>query len=238
MRLPCDAGAPMNAPRNEVIRIIGNRNILYNESKPILVLSHWDKDHYHSLIGMTDVELQNNFSAFVCRDHIPNLTSRSLFNRLKAAVGTLNTFAIKADIRYARGGPTFFNSITPANNQIILYNAQHHKNRNISGLILTVKSANKSVVLSGDAHYEQISRDILPQLNYSHKHNLVVPHHGGKAGTYIYNIPPLMTVEDAIISVGINHYGHPLSCYTTALRAGSFCIRQTISVQNDIIINL
>jgi hypothetical protein len=73
VKIVYDAGAPMNASRTDVATIIGNRNTLYPTSKPILILSHWDKDHYHSLIGMTDTELQNNFSAFVCRDRIPNL---------------------------------------------------------------------------------------------------------------------------------------------------------------------
>jgi len=233
-----DAGAPMIASRANIAAIIGNRCVLYSNSKPILILSHWDKDHYHSLIGMTDVELQNNFSALVCRDHVPNLTSRILFGRLRDAIGPANIFTISADQRVTRGGPTYFRPLTPLKNQIVIYNSQYHKNRNISGLALTIKTKSGSAVLTGDAHYEQISRDILPHLNYKHNHNLVVPHHGGKAGAYIYQTPILASVAQAIISVGKNHYRHPLPKYVDSLRSSGFNIQQTNTVGADITILL
>jgi beta-lactamase superfamily II metal-dependent hydrolase len=233
-----DAGAPMNASRADIATIIGNRNTLYPTSKPVLILSHWDKDHYHSLLGMTDTELQSNFSAFVCRDRVPNRTSRILFARLRNAVGSENTYTISANTRLTRGGPTFFSPLTPKNNQVVLYNSQHHKNRNISGLALTVKTKSGSIILPGDAHYDQISRDILPHLNYRHKHNLVVPHHGGKAGAYQYNTPALAKVDKAVISVGTNRYGHPFENYITSLRTSGFTTHQTNSAAADIIVTL
>ncbi|MBS1634623.1 MAG: hypothetical protein JST26_01790 [Bacteroidetes bacterium] len=233
-----DAGAPMNASRADVATIIGNRNTLYPTSKPVLILSHWDKDHYHSLIGMTDTELQNNFSAFVCRDRVPNLTSRIIFGRLRNAVGSANTYTISANTRLIRGGPTFFSPLTPICNQVVLYNSQQHKNRNISGLALTVKTKSGSIILPGDAHYDQISRDILPHLNYKHKHNLVVPHHGGKAGTYQYNTPALAMVNMAVISVGANRYGHPFANYIASLSTSGFTIHQTNTAATDITVTL
>ncbi|MCC5928982.1 MAG: hypothetical protein JJU28_07030 [Cyclobacteriaceae bacterium] len=233
-----DAGAPMNSSRADIATIIGNRNILYPTSKPVLILSHWDKDHYHSLIGMTDTELQSNFSAFVCRDRVPNQTSRILFGRLRNAVGSANTYTISANSRLTRGGPTFFSPLTPINNQVVLYNSQHHKNRNISGLALTVKTKSGSIILPGDTHYDQISRDILPHLNYRHKHNLVVPHHGGKAGAYQYNTPALATVDKAVISVGANRYGHPFANHIASLRTSGFTSHQTNAVATDIIVTL
>ncbi|OQP56451.1 hypothetical protein [Niastella populi] len=233
-----DAGAPMNASKPAVLNIIGNRNVLYKRAKPILILSHWDKDHYHSLLGMSNVDLQNNFSAFVCRDRVPNLTSRILFGRLNSSLGPSNTYSIPADVRRARGGATFFRNLNSLNNQIIIYNAQYHKNRNISGIALSVKSKKESIILSGDAHYEQVSRDILAHLNYRHRNNLVVPHHGGKAGTYVYKIPPLVRVKNAIISVGANRYGHPNTSYIGALHLAGFSIHQTNIAQNDITIYL
>ncbi len=237
VKIVYDAGAPMHASMSEVRGIIGNRNVLYS-NKPILILSHWDKDHYHSLLGMSDTELQDNFSAFICRDRIPNITSRILFGRLRNAVGASNTYTINADMRSARGGPTFLRNITPINGQFVLYNSQYHKDRNISGLLLTVKSANNSIVLPGDAHYEQISRDILPHLNYEHKHYLVVPLHGGKAGAYIYSRPSSMVFKDAIISVGTNSYGHPNNLYVNALRTDFSRVRQTRLERSDIIVTL
>ena len=81
VRIVYDAGAPMTSSPDEIVNIIGNRSTLYAESKPILILSHWDKDHYHSLLGMSDNDLKNCFSAFVCRNYTPYLTCRILFMR-------------------------------------------------------------------------------------------------------------------------------------------------------------
>lgn len=229
-----DAGAPMYASRAEVTTIIGDRNDLYNISKPVLVLSHWDKDHYHSLLGMTNTELQNNFSAFVCRDYVPNLTSRKLFARIKSSVSAKNTFSISAGKRSKKRGLPLLKNMNATTNKIVIYNAEHHKNRNISGLLLTVKSSKASVILSGDAYYEQISRNIIPHLNFKHIHHLVVPHHGGKAGKYIYSKAPLMTFGKAIISVGPNRHKHPLSIYISALRKDTFVVEQTNIVLKDI----
>lgn len=238
VKVAYDVGAPLNVSKSEVIRIIGNRTEKYAQSRPVLVLSHWDKDHYHSLLGMGHEELSKSFSAFVCRSRVPNLTSRILFKRISIAVGDANTCTIPADQRLTRGGPTFFRNVNPETDQIVIYNAQYHKNRNISGLILSIKSRDKSVILSGDAHYEQISRDILQQLSYKHQHCLVVPHHGGRAGKYSYNIPAGVSPDKAIISVGVNPYGHPYPSYVNALKANGFLVQRTNRQGNDITINL
>ncbi len=232
-----DAGASMYATKTDIRNIIGNRAAKYFTEKPGLILSHWDKDHYHSLVGMTDAELAN-FSFFICRDRVPNLTSRVLFGRIISAIGSANTYTIAAEPRSARGGHTHLIPLMPLSSQLMIYNAQHHKNRNISGLVISLKTKEASIILSGDCHYEQISVDILPHLNFKHKHNLVVPHHGGKAGNYVYNLPRNVTPDNAIISVGPNNYGHPMLNYTRALALDWFIVQSTQSVNNDITINL
>lgn len=236
VKIVFDSGAPMNASKADIISIIGNRNTIYSKDKPILILSHWDKDHYHSLLGMTDAELANNFSKFICRDKVPNLTSRTLFSRIRRLLGNQNIYCIP-EIPKSKTDP-FFQNISPITRQIVLYNSQENKNRNISGLVLTVKSANKSIILSGDSHYKHISDSILPHLNYPNEHHLVVPHHGGKAGLYKYNIPTSIQPGKAIISVGLNSYGHPLQIYRDSLRLTGFKVCQTRISKSDIIINL
>ncbi len=232
-----DAGASMYASRSEIRNIIGDRAIKYSNDRPGIILSHWDKDHYHSLIGMSDAEL-TNFSYFICRDKVPNLTSRILFNRISSSVGTQNTYTISAAQRTLNNGQTRLIPLFPLTNQFIIYNGQEHKNRNISGLVVSLKTQKSSVILSGDCHYEQLSRDILPHLNFKHKHNLVVPHHGGKAGNYIYNLPLIVKPEIAVISVGANKYGHPYTRYTKALEQVWSSVIKTNILNRDIIINL
>ena len=233
-----DAGAPMLASRSDVLSIINNRNTLYSVSKPIIVLSHWDKDHYHSLLGMSDTDLRNNFSAFVCRNHAPNLTSRILFGRIRASIGLSGIYSIPAEKKTIKSTVTRLIPINSLNNQVVIYKAEYHKNRNISGIALSVKTKNASIILPGDTHYEQISRDILPHLNYKHTHSLVVPHHGGKAGYYHLKRPTLASLNKAIISVGANRYGHPLSTYIKALASDGFSIHKTNVKGEDIIVNL
>jgi beta-lactamase superfamily II metal-dependent hydrolase len=232
-----DAGASMYATKTDIRNIIGNRAAKYSSEKPGLILSHWDKDHYHSLIGMTNAELAN-FSFFICRDKVHNLTSRILFGRIISAIGSANTYTIAAQPRTARGGHTHLIPLMPTSSQLMIYNAQHHKNRNISGIVISLKTKESSVILSGDCHYEQISVDVLPHLNFKHKHNLVVPHHGGKAGNYIYNLPKNVTPDNAIISVGPNNYGHPMLNYTRALTIDWSRVQKTQTVNTDIKINL
>lgn len=233
-----DAGAPMHASRASVLSIIGNRNSEYSQSKPILILSHWDKDHYHSLLGMSNIDLANNFKFFICRDRLPNLTSRLLFSRIRTALGNSKILTITADPRTGRGGPTLFRNINPTNRQIVIYNAQHHKNRNISGIAMTVKTSKNSIILSGDAHYDQISRDILPHLNFNSCHHLVVPHHGGCAGRYLYANPGRLKYGRAIISVGRNSYGHPFPANISYLITDGFKVERTNYMAADITVNL
>ncbi|KUJ54372.1 ComEC/Rec2 family competence protein [Chryseobacterium aquaticum] len=187
---------------------------------------------------MTDSELRNNFSAFICRSNKPNLTSRKLFSRIENALGIAKTYPISANVKNSKRGVVLFKNINPITDQIVLYNAEEHKDRNISGLVLSVKSKNNSVILSGDCHYGQISRDILPHLNFKHQHHLVAPHHGGKAGNYIYEIPKNVISGRAIISSGKNSYGHPLTKNIDLLKSNRYIVEQTILTNNDIIIQL
>ncbi|MGJ1436087.1 hypothetical protein [Sphingobacterium siyangense] len=238
IKMVYDVGASLYASSEEINNYIESRNKLYPLSKPILIISHWDIDHYHSLIGMTDAQITANFSAFICRDLCPNLTSKTLFDRIEISIGSDNTYLILPDKRKPKKHPVKFRPYTSINKQIVLFNSEFHKNRNLSGLSLLIKTANSSIVLAADANYDQISAYILPHLNYKHTHNLVVPHHGGKAGKYIYNTPNGVLKGLAVISVGFNHYKHPIAAYVDALRSNFPILQQTNMAEEDILINL
>lgn len=238
IKISFDCGAPLHASKSEVRTILGNRLTIYPGTKPLLILSHWDKDHYHCLVGMTDEELKNSFSAVICLDRIPNLTSRILFGRLQQTLGYANTYTLSAYPREDGDRQCNIFPITPIDSQVVIYNAQHHKNRNLSGLSLVIRTASGSCILPGDLHYQQVSRGLLPHLNYVHTHHLIVPHHGGKAGSYCYNLPKKMRVGHAIISVGTNSYGHPYGRYLQALRNDGFYVQQTNATGQDILVSL
>lgn len=231
-----DAGAPTFASRKDVLKIIGICSTRYANTNPGLILSHWDKDHYHSLLGMSDMELCN-FSFFICRNDFPNLTCRVLYGRIINAVGIANTYSIPAFQRPSRRSPVKFFPLNSLRNSLVLYNGQSHKSINISGIVLSVKTQKSSIILSGDCKYEQISRDILPHLNYSHEHNLVVPHHGGEAGKFIYNFSRQVKTNLAIISVGMSRK-HPNANNVQNLVSTGFKVLRTNFVNKDITINL
>ncbi|TYQ00229.1 beta-lactamase superfamily II metal-dependent hydrolase [Tenacibaculum adriaticum] len=231
-----DCGTSLNAKKSDIRSLISSRSNDYLIDKPCFFLSHWDKDHYHCLVGMTDSEL-SSFSNFVCRDNLPNLTSRKLFSRISSLL-PFNVYPIPADNRTVRGGLTFLRALNPITNRLVIYNSQYHKNRNISGIFLSLKNSKTSVVFSGDSHYSQISTCILPHLNFNHQHYLIVPHHGGKGGTYVYTNPGKIKFESAIISVGPNKYGHPQPYYVSALKSDFRTFNKTSHAKSDITINL
>lgn len=233
VRLVYDAGCSMFSTYNFARTLIENKIVVYERDRPGLILSHWDKDHYHALLWMSDEEL-SHFSYFVCRDYLPNATSVNLFLRLQNTIGAQNIFTIPAETRDERGGLTRLNLINPTNNHLLLFNSQYHKNRNVSGLILALRTQNSSVIMPGDAHYEQLSVDVLPHLAFNSNHYLVVPHHGGRAGSYIYQTHGNVSKNEAIISVGNNHFGHPIDYYLNQLNNNWGRIGQTRIRGHDI----
>lgn len=232
-KLVFDAGTSTNSTKLEVQHLVGSRNPLYESNKPHLVISHWDKDHYHCLLAMGKDTIKKNFKSFVCRDILPNLTSRILFNRILEALGSQNVFPIAAFNQDSKA-KTRLKNITKPSGQIVIYNSYQHKNRNISGLVTSIKTTTGSMILSGDARYEQLSRDILAHLNYPHTHHLLVPHHGGNAGPFKYSKPSFVSFGNAIISVGKNKYGHPFETNINSLKNSGFKIVQTKLKKSDI----
>lgn len=237
VKLVFDMGAAMQSSRHYVDSLIASIENDYQLSRPTLIISHWDKDHYHSLLAMSDNLLNRCFKSVICRKSPPNLTSINLLDRLRKAIGRDNSFEIPAGFRSDRKKPVRFERYSSCENQAVLYNAQTHKNRNISGIALVVKTRERSIIIPGDAHYAQLARDILPEFNYPHKHSLVVPHHGGKAGVFNYSKPNAVKFEKAVISVGENNYGHPRSIYVDALSKSGFNVSQT-RFRGDIIVDL
>jgi beta-lactamase superfamily II metal-dependent hydrolase len=236
VKIVYDAGAPMNAAKDKIREYIGDKPNQYLDYRPTLFLSHWDKDHYHCLIGMTDTEL-SCFSNFICPDLLPNITSRLLFSKIERAIGRDNILTISNIPRIDRNEPSRLQLISPTTNNLMVFNSLENKDRNMSGIVLAIKAIKSSVVLSGDCHYYQISDYVLPLLNYKHMHNMVVPHHGGKAGEYKYNLIPCVKPKDAIISVG-KKYGHPRVDYVRALKFDWFRVYNTHDVNDDIRIDL
>lgn len=233
-----DMGTHLHATKKEIRQLIDNHIDDYLNTKPDLIISHWDNDHYSILLGMSDDELQC-FNCFVCRDACPNLTSIVFCNKMKELLDNVRICLLQAERKLQPDPhPKFLKPLTPVGSNLMIYNGQENKDRNVSGIVISVHSEKTSVVLAADAHYEQINKYILPTLNKPHSHYLVVPHHGGKAGKFEYLLSPYVKTQLAIISVGKNIYGHPLEENITSLRSIGFTVKRTNFSLKDIEIQL
>ncbi|OFS51253.1 hypothetical protein HMPREF2873_07160 [Staphylococcus sp. HMSC075H09] len=158
---------------NSIIKSI-NFNQPYN-----CVLSHWDFDHYKLILELKDKYLIN-MNTFLAPSKIPNTLSVNkcfdVLKRLKIPYLIIDkTTRLNKRINLSKKYDIF--------NNIELYRSSDGSNLNQSGIVLVYKGKNKHTILTGDHHYYQIYDYIISpnsnQLNYE----IVVPHHGGNAGT-------------------------------------------------------
>lgn len=234
-----DSGTIYSTKANIVKTIAGSRNIEYQKDKPVLILSHWDVDHYHFLTAFDD-ETIKSFCIFIYRASIPNLTARKILGRFRK----LNTDALYplacANPSPKRSSSKLIGIPLTINKSIILYNASKNQSRNKSGIGLCIRRKNCSVILPGDFDYSQISDFILPDLAYACNHYLIVPHHGGKAGNFEYKAHRNNILKEAVISVGKNPYNpsHPHANNVINLKAKGFSVIRTDIIDRDYIIKL
>ena len=184
---------------------------------------------------MTDEEIEC-FSSFVCIDRAVTNTTNILLNRFKSILGNSKVVQVSNVPRISNGGKTPLYLLSNESSQILLYTSMYHKTKNISGLVLAIRTKESSVIFSGDCYYSQLSEDVLPYLDYENNHNLIVPHHGGLAGKYFYKNKKAKKVN-AIISAGKSKY-HPSKYYTEFLRSEFNKLRSTKVEEKDIIIDL
>jgi beta-lactamase superfamily II metal-dependent hydrolase len=235
IQLVFDSGTHYSTKKNDVKRLLNGSDKIYEQSKPGLIISHWDVDHYHFLDAMSDQAIAA-FSFILCRNFTPSLMSRVIFARLRKL--NSNLIALSPDTRTTTLKETPLFDIYN-NNRFVIFNSGVSRNRNKDGLSLLVRNSVKSILLPGDQHYGQFHHFVLPVfLSYPHIHYIVVPHHGGNAGTYKYSLHSGVTRGEAIISVGSNSYGHPFLKVMKCLTNDSFKVSRTDIHSRDISIQL
>lgn len=202
-----DIGASLHASRHEVERTLNLRKRTLQRDKPILVLSHWDIDHFHCLSCMDKVDIKNSFSKFVCMDAMKSITSKRTYNTIITALGYKNVYCLKPVNRTNGISMHLWNRC----GNIAFYVGEKNRNINYCALCLFVSGAYKSSNLTGDIRLIQAKdiydREIKKQLSTS-KHVLIAPHHGGdnKKCFRRYSSP----TNEVVISVGYNNdYNHP-----------------------------
>ena len=142
----------------------------------ILVLSHWDIDHYNLIKHLSDDELLN-IRYFVAPSNIPNtLEAQNVLSRLVSFNIPLNL------ITFAHSPYKRIDLFRVLNLPYLdIYRSSCGKRPNNSGIVLTFKNNDNLVILPGDHYYNQLLRAVMDR---NKKHIMVVPHHGGYAGMF------------------------------------------------------
>ena len=98
-RIVYDIGAELRANQTIVRSLFYSRLYTLKRDKPILVISHWDIDHYHCLECASIQEIRTCFSKVVCMDMMKSLTSQRIYKKILYALGSNNVFCIKPALR-------------------------------------------------------------------------------------------------------------------------------------------
>lgn len=80
-----DIGAPIKASRSKIMKLLAYCEN-YSQSKPLLIISHWDLDHYHCLICINDNDL-SMFCGVIFPNMVKSLTSQRVAWKLIRSLG-------------------------------------------------------------------------------------------------------------------------------------------------------
>ena len=201
-----DAGARLRVSQNEVRQIIDSRKDRLMDSKPVLVISHWDADHTHCLKGMSEQDVGDYFSKIVCPDKIKNATSQAILEKFERALGRENVYCLPLPER--TDGITMH--LWRREGLISLFQGEKSREPNYCGLVMFVKGSVRSANYTGDCRLSQAANAYRQEMNEglnTNEHILIAPHHGGDCGADHRHY--LMPCNLIAISVGQNSYGHP-----------------------------
>ncbi len=171
---------------------------------PALFISHWHADHYNILLGMSVDEL-NHIQQLVCPSTVLSLSAYNVIYWFKMRGESAMVIFHPYEGKWKN---------YPINNRINLYARRYVRtNPNNAGLLMSINGLENCATLPGDANYssaKEITDDSIKQFKSSGGHYLVVPHHGGDAGSAKYTITNDVKKRRAFVSFGIgNPYGHP-----------------------------
>lgn len=216
------------------------------DSKPTLIISHWDLDHYNVFLFMKNTD-REQFSQIIVASTLPSLTP---FRLLQDVVKHTKVKVVLVDNVFAKSLSSL-KLMNVNNSQLKLFVCPltmngGKLNTNESGLILDVDDEDKNILLTGDCTYEQASEAIKQsyvRIDQNKDHYLVVPHHGGGHNPK-YVTPQHCILKGAIISVdelikdktnkvARHKYGHPTIEVVHHLIKDHHCILYRTDYMND-----
>lgn len=213
------------------------RNLLHNN--PLnkftdLIISHWDIDHYNLI-------------------NSANATELSYIKNVYAPIASVNLMCQKAIKKLSAANITYLPPIAQrlqkrvislheysSGNNWSLFCGEQSKNKNLSGLALAVYNNQDCVYFCADHSFKQTLDDmynILTNKTSDLTHHFIVPHHGGKAGTYnLKRFNSSGSCGKAVASSAKNPYGGPKQDTITLFKSLGFNWEETEKAKNDIII--
>ncbi len=230
-----DFGASIFVSKTELKRIADK--IVYKfdgSSKPSLIISHWDCDHYNLLTVLEDTWLSKLCCVFFPAEVI-SLTSKQVVKRLLNKCNYICTLKSPS----MKKGTTGIVPIISRQNYV-LYIGKKSKSTNKSGLALAIKSTTDITILGADHNNKQIWEGVYPHLLsefHFNRLNIVVPHHGGKCSKI--EISHLRAKAGiAAISVGKNTYKHPNQSTIDTYETLGFDVKRTDWERKNILIEM
>lgn len=239
-----DTGTTITASRTEIVSI-NNRIIpqyINQHEKPMLVISHWDKDHYNCILGMNRQQIKS-FAGCIFPCELPNTTSIKAYDILHKELGSNNMYPVgmPKKQRNQTATPNLRNHI----GRFSFYTGMSCSDRNLGGIQVFVSGQKGNLTLTGDCGWFQLMHILSNESNRLIEDrvcNIVVPHHGsGHDETYAAFLTlPNMTPGKAAISVckNKNRYHHPSQKVMSYLQNHlNYCVKRT-DEEGDIVINL
>jgi beta-lactamase superfamily II metal-dependent hydrolase len=218
VRLIFDTGADRYFTPREISRFIKARRLSEGAKRILILISHWDIDHFHALLRFRPCDL-DKVSAVIGPSKIPKTETFNKVHELLAK-NKVPLYAVPFAARPISSSRRI--SLIPLpiapRGVIRVFRSTRGASRNQTGIVVTAHGKSKTAVLTGDHHYEKILDAIAPYCRTA-PCVLVAPHHGGRAGELdTARWKSTLSIDGIPISVGReNPFGHPLNDITSKL---------------------
>jgi beta-lactamase superfamily II metal-dependent hydrolase len=177
-KLVYDTGADARYTTARLAQLVRSRELSFCKRLQV-VLSHWDVDHYHALLGFNDDDFRPLHSVIAPHPTPGNATSTRVLQLLEH-----KRVAVQLIPGAPRPGGTGRKTVLVplhTTGALEFLRAVQSRSRNQSGIILIAKGLRAEAILTGDHHYSQVA-EVLAERRECQR-GLVVPHHGGHAGS-------------------------------------------------------
>lgn len=219
-RLIFDTGADRWFCPNEVSRFVRTRRLHKSRKRTLILISHWDIDHFHALLRFRPCDLASVY-AVIGPSKIPNTAT---YKKVREMLTSHNIplYAVPFAARLPGAGRQI--SLLPypitARGVVRVFHSTRGASRNQTGVVVTAHGNSKIAVLTGDHHYEKIFAAVAPHCSTA-PCLLVAPHHGGRAGELdAAQWKSTLRISATPISVGNgNPFGHPFDDITSKLHS-------------------